>query len=271
MKPVEELRKIITAPRTELRPLSIYENEAILLAMLDHIDRLNGRSDIMAEVAEGHTVIMRAKDVVPIDIHQKLRHDFVKAYRELVMLNAAVGDCENGRITVNSIRLRQSDLLARDDEYQRTIREEGDLRRAKSAYKEWNRSRTIADISAGDPIVDLNSYNVPDQYDRMDFRELAEAIAARGGLYAPTADTPSQTEDMRRWLRDDDATKINSTNFLKNVLLAKLHTFVLDRESGLKHTTYRVCKCGLSEFNLIHTREDTNAKTNQDSSQAQDC
>lgn len=249
---------------------------AICLALLDHIDRLNGRSDIMAEVAEGHMVIMRTEDVVPIDIHQKLRRDFVSISRELLALEQAVDECNKGIITKTVIRIRQKMILGQDDEYQRAIRPdlEAALRRAKeSAWTPQFAAKT--DISAGDPIVDLNSYDIPDQYDRMDFRELTEAIIARGGLYVPAEDTLSQTQEMREWLRHADSVGFNTesrlvidrNNYDCMGKTAKPHAFILDTTSGLTHTEYRVCKCGLSEFNLMHTREDTNAKTNQDSSQ----
>lgn len=34
----------------------------------------------------------------------------------------------------------------------------------------------------------------------------------------------------------------------------KPHPFDLGSKSGMKHTSYRVCKCGLSEGNVLHPR-----------------
>lgn len=55
--------------------------------------------------------------------------------------------------------------------------------------------------------------------------------------------TPSQKLSLK--IEELAADKVDYT---------KPHPFDLDSESGLKHTGYRVCKCGLSEGNVLHPR-----------------
>lgn len=247
----------------------------IMYEILDHLDLLNERSDIMREVAEGHMVILRAEDVLPIDIHQKLRRDFVSIRRELLALEQAVDECNKGIITKNCIRIRQKMVLSQDDEYQRAIRPdvEDALRRAKETAWTPQFASKLGDISAGDPIVDRNSYNISSEEDAQ--RLHMETVRREHGDIPEPKDSCWPKCPMFCWPRCGCAGAgtcqhpySGVSSLLRNVLLEKPHTFILDTTSGLNHTSYRVCKCGFSEFYKIHPREDTNAKNHQTGSQA---
>jgi hypothetical protein len=70
---------------------------------------------------------------------------------------------------------------------------------------------------------------------------------------------PAQQIDRRKANRPNELVKRRSTDWppvppihVVEVDYTKPHPFDFDEESGLKHTSYRVCKCGLSEGNVLH-------------------
>jgi hypothetical protein len=74
---------------------------------------------------------------------------------------------------------------------------------------------------------------------------------------APEKVLPAQQIDRRKANRPNELVKRRSTDWppvppIHVVDYTKPHPFDFDEESGLKHTSYRVCKCGLSERNVLH-------------------
>lgn len=149
MKSVEDIRAVIEASGDQ-RVSGIFEVQDILLAMLDHIDTLNGRTDIMREVAEGGKVIVSA--------------DLIKRYQAV-------------------------------------------------AIRIW-------EIFPSDPLGDSPAHF---------WIERLEAIVDKG-LLVPSAPHAC-------------ALPVDYT---------KPHKFDLQKETGLPHIEYQICKCGLSKGNVIH-------------------
>lgn len=75
----------------------------------------------------------------------------------------------------------------------------------------------------------------------------------------PASHASATQIERRKANRPNELVKRRSTDWpaeqpVRVVDYTKPHPFDLGSKSGMKHTSYRVCKCGLSEGNVLHPR-----------------
>lgn len=274
MKSVKDIRDMIEAPDRAQRVLGMFEIRDILLAMLDHIDRSNGRtegmgshgnfSDIMREVAEGRKQIVSA--------------DLINRYQA---------------VAIRIWGLFPHDPLSENNPAQfyierlEAILDEGLLAPAAASDRQDNTVAASPDARDRNMSEHFNELT-PAEHERLSLlnEELGEAIQVIGKILRHGFDSnwegrlPETNREMLEKELGDigyarelmllsgdinlDAIRIRQASkaltigeFLHHqvpcaVDYTKPHKFDLQKETGLPHVEYRICKCGLSEGNVIH-------------------